>query len=282
MLLASAIPTIVTRELGFGSLMWVPIAQSALLIAIAIVLSRFAKLRTLSGFVLALAALRFGWYVAAPWIETHTAYHDWMRNASWGRRLFFARALLLVSSALTALTLIGSGIGRRDLFLRVGNLRAPAQPEPVLWYRRPIRWTRLGFAMLLLFGVALPLFLYFSVRPDFARIARVGEFLPWILATAVLNAANEEFQFRSVPLARLKTAISPREAVLLTGIFFGIGHYYGQPSGPIGVFMAAFAGWIWGKSMIETRGFTWAFSIHAVQDVVILSFLAMSVRGQTL
>jgi membrane protease YdiL (CAAX protease family) len=235
-------------------------------------------LRAVAGFLLSLAAFRFGWYVLAPWLEANTRYGDVLQAANWGERLFFARALLLVSAALMALTLIGSGLRSSDLFLRVGNLRAPTQPEPVLGMRRSVRWSHFGGAMLLLFGVALPLFLYFTVQPNFARLAHVWDFAPWILATAVLNAANEEFNFRSVFLARLNAIISPREAVVVTAVFFGLGHYYGQPSGPVGVVMAAFAGWIWGKSMIETRGFVWAFSIHMVQDIVIFAFLAMAIR----
>ena len=64
--------------------------------------------------------------------------------------------------------------------------------------------------------------------------------------------------------------------VLLTACFFGLAHYYGQPSGPMGVVLAGIAGWFWGKSMIETPGWAWAFVIHLVQDIVIFAFLAMT------
>jgi membrane protease YdiL (CAAX protease family) len=63
---------------------------------------------------------------------------------------------------------------------------------------------------------------------------------------------------------------------VITAVLFGLRHYYGQPSGPLGVVMAGIAGWFWARSMIETRGFFWAFFIHMVQDVVILSFLAVA------
>jgi membrane protease YdiL (CAAX protease family) len=106
--------------------------------------------------------------------------------------------------------------------------------------------------------------------------ARILRFLPWILGVAALNAANEEFQFRNVLLAHLRNIVTPGEAALLTAVLFGLGHFYGQPSGPIGVLMAGFAGWIWAKSMIETGGFVWAFTIHMVQDIVIFSFLAVA------
>ena len=175
-----------------------------------------------------------------------------------------------------SLTLIGSGMTRRDLFLCRGNLAAPAQPIPFLGLRKPIPWTVFGPALIVVFGVALPLFLYFTVHPDFTAGGRIVRFLPWILLVAALNAANEEFQFRNVLLAHLRNVVSPAEGVLLTAVLFGFGHYYGQPSGPIGVVMAGFAGWVWARSMIETRGFGWAFFIHMVQDIVILSFLAVA------
>lgn len=91
-----------------------------------------------------------------------------------------------------------------------------------------------------------------------------------------MNAANEEFQFRSVLLARLENIVSPREAVVLTAVLFGVGHFFGQPTGWVGALMAGIAGWFWAKSMIETRGFTCAFASHFVQDMVIFGFLALS------
>jgi membrane protease YdiL (CAAX protease family) len=198
------------------------------------------------------------------------------QNLNWGARLFVARVPTLIGVLLLGFTLIGSRSTRRDLFLVRGNLSAPAQPIPFVGLRRPIPWTVFGPALLVVFGVALPLFLYFMVYPDFTNYGRILRCLPWILVVAVLNAANEEFQFRSVLLAHLRNVVSPAEAAALTAVLFGLGHYYGQPSGPLGVVMAGIAGWFWARSMIETRGFVWAFFIHLVQDIVILSFLAVA------
>jgi uncharacterized protein len=39
--------------------------------------------------------------------------------------------------------------------------------------------------------------------------------------------------------------------------------------------MAGIAGWFWGKSILETRGLFWAWLIHAAQDVIIYSLIAM-------
>jgi membrane protease YdiL (CAAX protease family) len=274
-IVASVLPTIIWRESGHGRAPWLVMTQCVILIVAAVVVLPFPRLRVLTRFLLALAALRIGWYFVAPWIEGTDLVRGWSERANWGGRLLIGRASVVAGALLMSLTLIGSGITRRDLFLCRGNLAAPAQRIPFLGLRKPIPWTVFGPALLVVFGVALPLFLYFTVHPDFTAGARILLFLPWILLVAALNAANEEFQFRNVLLAHLRNAVSPAEAVLLTAVLFGLGHYYGQPSGPIGVVMAGFAGWIWARSMIETRGFGWAFFIHMVQDIVIFSFLAV-------
>ena len=125
----------------------------------------------------------------------------------------------------------------------------------------------------------LPIFLYLTLQPDFRQLPQLWPILPWALGTAAINAFNEEFQFRCVPLAHLRGVLPLRESMLLTSVFFGVAHYFGQPSGPVGVVMAGMAGWIWAKSMVETRGLGWAFGIHMVQDVVIFCFLALSIRS---
>lgn len=278
MLIASPLFEIASRQLGFGSPIWLPIGQSVALALVALAIFRVPKLRPLTRFVFALAALRLGWYFLAPWLGGAPPIRNWSEGAEWGERLFIARFLTIAAAGLMCLTLIGSGIGRRELFLRRGDVAATAAPIRFLGMRRPISWTIFGPALLVVFGIALPLFLYFSLRPNFADAARVWHFLPWILVVAALNAASEEFQFRCIPLAHLRNVMPPSEAILLTAVLFGIGHYYGQPSGPIGCVMAGFAGWIWGKSMVETRGAAWAFSIHMVQDIVIFCFLAMVAR----
>jgi membrane protease YdiL (CAAX protease family) len=226
----------------------------------------------LSGFILALAALRLGWSVIMPtfaWSDTLTA---WTQHLNWGQRLLVGRVLALSGAVIIGLTLIGSGLTRRDLFLRWGDPSAPARP--ILWWRRSMPWTQFGPLLLLVSGVVLPLFLYFSMRPDLSLAGRIWQFLPWGIATAAVNAANEEFQFRCVLLARLKHLLPENETVWLTACFFGLAHYYGQPSGPYGVVLAGIAAWLWAKSMIETRGWIWAVSIHMVQDLVIFAFLA--------
>ncbi|HYS78109.1 MAG TPA: CPBP family intramembrane glutamic endopeptidase, partial [Candidatus Dormibacteraeota bacterium] len=83
-------------------------------------------------------------------------------------------------------------------------------------------------------------------------------------------------RFRAVLLARLVPVIGAAQALWITSTMFGLGHWFGHPSGPVGVAMAGFAGFVWGKSMLDTRGFAWAWIIHASMDLLIFTLLLMS------
>jgi membrane protease YdiL (CAAX protease family) len=276
-IIASRLPEIICHDFGFNAEVWIsPLSQTIILFGLAILAAKLCPIKNLPGFILAIAALTLGWRVVVPWIETSTVFHSASHNLSWGGRFFLLRAIRTTGAAFMIVTLIGSGIGRRELFLKLGNWHAPVQPEPFLRFRRPIPWTRFAVTLLLIFGVLLSVYLYLTLHPQIEDVHRLLLVLPWAVATSALNAANEEFQFRNVLLARLRNIVPPKEAFLLTAVLFGVGHYFGQPSGWGGVFMAGIAGWIWAKSMIETRGFVCAFASHFVQDIIIFGFLAMS------
>jgi hypothetical protein len=54
---------------------------------------------------------------------------------------------------------------------------------------------------------------------------------------------------------------------------FGIPHFAGMPNGIIGVTLAGILGFVLAKSMHETRGFFWAWTIHFLQDILIIGTL---------
>jgi membrane protease YdiL (CAAX protease family) len=276
-IIGSRLPEIICRQFGFDAAGWGwPLSQTIILLGLAIFAAKVRPIKNLPGFILAIAALKFGWDVVVPWIEASSAFQSASHYLSWGGRFFLLRSIRAVGAVFLIFTLIGSGIGRRELFLRFGDWRAPVNPELFFWFRQPIRWIWFAGTLLLIFGVVLPLYLRVTLHPQIEPVRRLVFVLPWAVATSALNAANEEFQYRSVLLARLRNVVFPREAVLLTAVLFGVDHYFGQPSGWGAVFMTGILGWILAKSMIETRGFGCAFAIHFVQDMVIFGFLALS------
>ena len=52
--------------------------------------------------------------------------------------------------------------------------------------------------------------------------------------------------FRAVFLARVDQLLGAGRAMLMTSVIFGIGHWFGHPSGPSGVVLAFVAGWVLG------------------------------------
>ena len=275
--IGSGLPEIVCREVAISAGTWLILSQTIVLLGLAIIAVKLRPIGNPAGFILAIAAMQFAWHVAVPWIEASNVAHFASQYLNWSGRFFLSRAIRTVGAVFMIFTLIGSGTNRDELFLRIGNWRSPVKAEPFLRFRRPISWSRFALALLLIFGVLLPVYLYSTLHPRIQDARWLFSVLPWALATSALNAANEEFQFRSVLLARLRNVIPVKEACLLTGVFFGLNHYFGQPSGWSGVFMAGIAGWIWAKSMVETRGLSCAFAIHFIQDLVIFVFLALSV-----
>jgi membrane protease YdiL (CAAX protease family) len=278
MLAGSLLLTILSRSAGEEGYS-VPVAQVLVLVGASAIVSRSSRLRVLSGFLLTIAVLRLGWSVIAPMVMDWAPVQGLMDDLDWGPKMFVTRLLNATGALLMLTTFIGRRITRDDLFLRVGYLNAPVKPERILWFRSPLRWWHLGPLILLIFALAMIAFLFSNLRPNFWQLTQHWQLIPWAVATAALNAANEEFQFRCVPLAHLRNVLPLREGVWLTAVFFGLAHYFGQPSGWLGVAMATIAGFIWGKSMLETRGVGWAFGIHFVQDLVIFYFLAMSNRA---
>jgi membrane protease YdiL (CAAX protease family) len=243
----------------------IDVAVLALLVALAYVVTAWRPLR---GYLLALVAFAAGSLIVdriAPAVPP----------SGWVARIFMNTFIQLIPCALLALSLIGSGLTRRDLFLAKGNMAAPSRMPRWL---PSVGWAWFGPFLTLVLAGGLAVQLALTVHPDVRMYGRALQGLPLALGFAAVNAAQEEFRFRVVLLARLVPAVGTTHALLLTSLLFGLAHWFGHPSGPSGVLLAGFAGYMWGKSMVETRGWAWAWLIHGFQDVVIFAFLIMANR----
>lgn len=239
----------------------------AVLFALAVTIP---DLRPLRGYMVALIAGAVGFLLKDLVIQSGPVA-AWIKTAPWRDAVIVSSSLKLIPVALMTVTV--TGLSRADLFLTVGRLDAPSR-LPLL--NRALPWTTLGIA--LIFIVAVPVTLYLSVvlRPNFQMLQRVAAPVPIILIFAAVNAFAEEFVFRSVLLARLVPAVGGEQALWMTSLRWGLGHWFGNPPGPIGAAGATIFGLFLGKSMLETGGFFWAWLIHALQDVVIFTFVIMA------
>jgi membrane protease YdiL (CAAX protease family) len=256
-------------------LVWTQVVALAVLWAVSWV---WPTVKPLRGLVLALLAFWIGVVLFTPLVFESATWSNWVQQASWGVREVADRfGNSLIPVVLMALTLIGSGIGRRELFLARGNPSALAQPTRLLGLKEPKPWNRVARDFLIAMVIITGIVAWLQYRPDVSQIPRALRFLPAIAIATVITVFAEEFMFRSVLLARLEPVVRPGQAMLMTAVLFGSLHYYtGAPSGPIGALVVTWLGWVNAKSMIETRGLVWAFLIHFVMGFVVAAVGAIS------
>jgi membrane protease YdiL (CAAX protease family) len=171
------------------------------------------------------------------------------------------------------------GFRRRDLFLVKGQLDAPARRTILLpGMKVNETWTHAGRSVVIgIFVIAVIVLLVLNL-PRFGPL-NLGAALPLLPAAvlfAAMNAFHEEVNFRAAPLSQLERAIGGRHALVITSVVFGLGHYIGSiPDKFIGVAVSGYLGFIMGKAMLETRGFTWSWLAHFAADVPIFVLLAV-------
>jgi membrane protease YdiL (CAAX protease family) len=166
---------------------------------------------------------------------------------------------------------------RREFFLVKGQLDAPIEPVRWLGVRQGESWRTFGwiFAFAAGLGVSIPTIL--AMQPSTEALVQALPLLPAALLFAAINAFTEETYYRASLLSTLQQPIGRFHALGINVVFFGLGHYlYGSPPGMIGFAMTGFLAFLLlGKSMLETKGFFWAWFIHFVPDVVIFISYAM-------
>lgn len=205
-------------------------------------------------------------------------------NSLWWKALFpgsgfiasmASQQILRVISALITIGLLLILFKRFPAFFLVkGDLKATAAPIPLIM-SRSTSWAKLGWILVLCISGGTLVFLLIGAGPALGQLQKAVLFLPFILLFALMNSFGEEVGYRANLLAALAPAFGKEDALLMSAALFGIQHYYGVPYGIAGILMAGILGWLLGKSMLETKGFAWAWLIHFTQDVLIFTFMAV-------
>ncbi len=205
--------------------LWDPLVRMAALAVLFGLTCLWSWLRPLRGFLLALVAFILGTIpaslvLALPAIKALPPYLFVFANAP---------ILAILPGGLMALTLIGSGLSRRELYLVKGDMRAKSRLRVL--NRLPISWTQLGPILIVVAVIPLVFQLTVTIQPDFAMVQHILPALPVIMAFAVINAIQEEFRFRAVFLARLIPILGAGQATWLTTVLFGLAHWVGGHPG---------------------------------------------------
>ena len=277
LLAVSALPIVIAREL-LGTTITVDqkAAFAVAVVAVALLATiPWTPSRSLRPFFAVLLVLVVAQWAAYARIDELPFYRTWLRDPSFGVSMLAEQSLNLIVAAAMLTVLLVLHRDRRRFYLARGDVAAPAQPVGWLFIRPGDRWSLVGrnLAFFISLGTLAFLLIAGGVPPDFA--ARVIPLLPAVLLAAALNAFSEELTYKASILSVLVEPLGRRQALLMVAAYFGIAHFYGIPYGVSGVALAAFLGWILARSMLETRGFTWAWFIHFLQDVLIFCFLSV-------
>jgi membrane protease YdiL (CAAX protease family) len=256
---------------------WVPTVGLIVLLALAFASSSLRPLRPFLAILLIIFLCGYGggWNWGLLLIVRDSPLGPVLQNQT---PLSIGIHLLRLTPALIIIVfLLLLGRRRPDFFLIKGKINAPVEPSKLINSKETDTWVKIGSIFAVVFSVVTLAYLFLATRPTLNDFVNGLPLIPVAVLIAAINAFNEEFTLRAAPLSELWKVLGKHQALLITAIYFGLGHFYGVPSSIIGVILATFLGWFLGKSLLETKGFFWAWTIHFVQDAFIFIFFAMGV-----
>ena len=164
-------------------------------------------------------------------------------------------------------------------FFRFGDVNTHISKITWLGITGNETWLQVALTLGVFITLGTGIFMFLQVKKSGARYALSLSLLFWSVVFSAMNAFSEEAIFRMGIVSPLYGQLALPLIAILSGILFGLPHYFGQPSGPVGVLMAGFLGWLLALSLIETQGLFLAWAIHFAQDVVIfVSMFAISAK----
>jgi hypothetical protein len=180
----------------------------------------------------------------------------------------------LISLGVSGIVIVGVWMlnDRKLNFFRVGSWRAPATPVKILGITANDNWRKIGFTFAMVISGVTLMFMIINTYEDLGNITPAA----WMLGLAcaiplsAVNAFNEEIITRW-SIAEGFTGSFAKYAPWVSAVIFGSVHYFGTPGGLIGSLMAGFLGWFLVRSIQDTKGLGWAWVIHFLQDIIILT-----------
>ena len=163
-------------------------------------------------------------------------------------------------------------------YFRKGNISAEIHPEPLIGIKPKSNenWLHLGLNFSIIISGVTTLVIYFQlIKGIEISLGSLLNILPFSILFALSNSFVEESITRLGVIVVFKGLIKERKIPFVSALIFGTVHYWGNPGGFLGVLVAGFLGWFLTKSILETKGFFWAWLIHFLQDVIIFSALLL-------
>jgi uncharacterized protein len=269
---ASGIPSLLADSLGADRLL-VGTIQIGVLLALAAFAFVSPQHRSVRPPATVLTLLGSFFHIGLNWLrDTEVGVSVFTDGALW-RQLAAWQVISTVASVALFGVLRRWGHSDRQMFLAAGTPKAPASPIRWLGLTEPKPWTSFGKDLAIVLTGATLLFVWLGGGYDDMTFGSLRVAVPMIAVFSAINAANEEFQTRNSIVATFEPLTGGATAALISAFIFGSWHFAGTPGGVVGAAMAGLAGWLWARSMIETRGMLTAWLLHFLQDVVIFAAL---------
>ena len=283
-LLASALPDAICNQFVGPTPPWLFWGKATLLVVLIILGWAWKRIQPLRSYFILLFVNILVWWLL-PWIRTSPPWSQWEGQVSWVVGLLGIQLLKAGGAVLTIIVVLFVVRRRQDAFLVQGQFDAKAEPVRWLGLKDDVSWKSLGPIVAVIAGAIMLVVLAVTSLPSVTTLVQTLPLLPAALLFSATNAVSEEVSYRSSLLAPLHKVVGRGPAMAVTSVFFGLAHYSGGvPLATLPtILMTSFLGWWMAKSMLETKGFFWAWFIHFVNDIPVFVFLAMGsvvVNGQ--
>ncbi len=169
-----------------------------------------------------------------------------------------------------------------SLFFHIGDVYAHISPISWLGITGTETWLQIASTLGLWITLGTGIFMFFQLKKANVDFHFFLFSLLWSIPFSMANAFSEEAIFRIGIVSPLYGLLSVPIILIISGALFGLPHYFGTPSGIIGVIMAGFLGWLLAMSLVETHGLFLAWAIHFVQDVVIITSIILMSKKETI
>jgi len=277
MLIGSTLPLVIFREIFNINPDWLLQTQTILFVFILGTIILTNKLKELKLFIFMILLL-MGTQWLTNIIQDLSAWNNIFSGISNNFILMLLKGQLLRLAAALLIFVVFLYIKKKpkNFFIAKGEIDAEVKPIKFI-LTEPSNWKKFGFTFAVYLSLGTLIFLIVAGGiPSLDKLISIIPIFPLIIIFAAINSFYEELGYRAALISVLEDKIGSKHSLYLSSLFFGLGHFYGVPYGVVGVLMATFLGYILGKSMLETRGFFWAFFIHMILDVLIFSFMAFN------
>ncbi len=187
---------------------------------------------------------------------------------------------LVLSFVIILITALQTKLQSLNL-LSLKKIDGKVTPEPWIGISKKNKdtWKTLGRNVAIVISIVTAVVVYFQVYQSGVIHNLTLAIFALVVIFALINSFVEEITFRYTFASIAEHhKLNPNISKGFSAAIFGFVHYFGVPARIPGVILAGFLGWFLSKSIHETKGFFWAWFIHFVQDVIIMTALFLTLQ----